>query len=200
MLVREEGTFVNVPPELESMRGSKVVSVIDGVFCKTTIFDRYGKVVENYVEPIGANNNAKHPLFAYAELDGESYSQVEERTLSLEEVAKISPVTTNGEKGPMDVYILRGKREGYDVETWVSRDTLRIVNSFTMVGPELRTQMKDFKYKEIGDGIFYPVSRTSVSLRESWRPTISFSVSSVELNVYVPHELFTFDSTGGSSK
>jgi hypothetical protein len=127
---------------------------------------------------------------------------VEERKLTSEELAEILP---SGEEVPesMDIYILRGELDNNvdsSIETWISKDTLRIVNVFTgQAGPgtlmkERTTQMKDFEYAQIGEGIFYPVSYTMVPWGANWQPPVLYTFSSFRVNTDVPDELFTFDS------
>lgn len=159
---------------------SRSLEITDGVNLQKVILDVHGRPMRFY--PMSLLKAQKgyqwgtHPLFEFIELNPEFYSKIEKGVLN-----------------ETKVYILRSEKiEGLSLECWITEPPHRIVKFLVSgVANNPLFQVTDFKYKEIGQGIWYPTSYVIENLKEKVPPR-RVSASNFEVNIDIPNETFMF--------
>lgn len=159
---------------------SKYLEITDGVNLQNVRFDAYDIPVKFYpMIPLKARKRYQydtHPLFEFIELNPKFYSEIKKGDF-------------NGTK----VYILRSEKiKGLSLECWITDPSHRMVKILVSdVANNPFFQVTDFKYIEIGQGIWYPTSYVIEHLKEKVPPT-RVSASNFEVNIGIPNETFMF--------
>lgn len=158
---------------------SKLLEITDGVNLQTVRFDDDIPVKFYPMTPLKARRGYRwntHPLFEFIELNPKFYSEI--KTLDF-----------NGTK----VYILRSEKiKGLRLECRLTAPSHRIINFLVSAeGNNPLYQVTNFKYKEIGQGIWYPTSYAIEHLKKKV-PLTRVSASNFEVNIDIPNETFMF--------
>lgn len=132
-------------------------------------------------------NHVNHPLMLHHELNPLTYEAFEVKELSDEEAVAVGAKDAAGHRiailKPPRLLLVSGDTLGF--ETWLDLDTGRVLSNTVYVNGRPSHDKRNFVYKEISEGVFYPVSYTLTFGRGSTNPTIS-EVEVVDIEVNVP--------------
>lgn len=145
--------------------------------------------VETFENPW--ENHVNHPLMLHHELNPLTYEALEVKRLSDEEAVAVGAKDAAGHRiailKPPRLLLVSGDTLGF--ETWLDLDTGRVLSNTIYVNGKPSLEKRNFVYKEISEGVFYPVAYTQTFSPGSTSQTVSeVEVVDIEVNIPIDQE------------